>query len=144
MCFFLNMKKIFASFNNDYQAIIGQYIVFFFAPIGYLIAGVGIMVMFDFITGVAAAKKRGEKILSGGFYRTFVKYVLYSIGIIATRLLEIMLKDQIKIPFSSILAGFILVVEYKSVMENISLATGVNVWDWVKDKIANIHPKKDK
>jgi len=29
-------------------------------------------------------------------------------------------------------------------MENISLATGVNVWDWVKDKIASIHPKKIK
>jgi phage-related holin len=137
------MRKLLA-ITNDYQAIIAQYLVFFFAPIGYLIAGVGIMVMFDFVTGVAAAKKRGEKILSGGFYRTFVKYVLYSIGILATRLLEIILKEQIKIPFASILAGFILVVEYKSVMENISLATGVNVWDWVKDKIASIHPKKNK
>lgn len=137
------MKKL-LSITTNYQGLIAQYLVFFFAPIGYLIAVVGIMVMFDFIAGIAAAKKRGEKILSGGFYRTFVKYVLYTIGILATRLLEIALKEQIKIPFASILAGFILVVEYKSVMENISLATGVNIWDWVKDKIASIHPKKDK
>jgi hypothetical protein len=42
------------------------------------------------------------------------------------------------------LAGFILLIEYKSVMENISIATGVDLWDWIKDKIANIHPKRDK
>ena len=135
------MKKINALIF-PYKDVILQYLVFFFAPIGYLIAGVGLMVFFDFITGVAAAKKRGERIVSGGFYRTFVKYVLYSIGIIASRLLEILLKDSIKIPFSSLLAGFIIIIEYKSVMENISFVTGINIWEWVKDKISDIHPKK--
>jgi phage-related holin len=137
------MKKINALIF-PYKEVILQYLVFFFAPIGYLIAGVGLMVCFDFISGVAAAKKRGERIVSGGFYRTFVKYVLYTIGIVASRLLELLLKDSIKIPFSSLLAGFIIIIEYKSVIENISFVTGINIWEWVKDKISDIHPKKNK
>jgi hypothetical protein len=59
-------------------------------------------------------------------------------------MLEILMQDKIAIPFASLLAGFILLIEYKSVMENISIATGVDLWDWIKDKIANIHPKRDK
>jgi len=129
---------------HNWQAVAAQYLIFFFSPIAWLIAGVGVMVMFDWIAGVAAARKRGDKIMSGGFYRTFVKYMLYTIGIISTRLLEILLKDEIKLPFSSILAGFILLIEYKSVMENISLATGVNLWAWVKDRVSLFHPKRDK
>lgn len=137
------MKKLLSIFHN-YQAVLIQYIIFFFSPITTLLVAVGTMVVFDFFTGVFAAKRRGEKIVSGGFYRTFVKFTLYTIGILATRLLEVFFKEQIKVPFSSLLAGFIFVIEYKSVMENISKATGVNVWEFVKDKIASIHPKRPK
>ena len=137
------IKKIQQLFA-DWQILLTPYLIFFFSPIAYLIFGVGIMVFFDWIAGVAAARKKGKAIVSGGFYRTFVKYALYSIGVIATRILEILLKDKINIPFASLLAGFILVIEYKSVMENISIATGVNLWDWVKEKISSIHPKREK
>ena len=127
-----------------WKTTLAQYIVIFFSPIGWLVAGVGVMVAFDWIAGVAAAKKKGNKIVSGGFYRTFIKFTLYAIGIVATRMLEILMRDKISIPFASLLAGFILIIEYKSVMENISIAIGVDLWDWIKDKIANIHPKRDK
>jgi hypothetical protein len=127
-----------------WKTTLAQYIVIFFSPIGWLVAGVGVMVAFDWIAGVAAAKKKGNKIVSGGFYRTFIKFTLYAIGIVATRMLEILMRDKIAIPFASLLAGFILLIEYKSVMENISIAIGVDLWDWIKDKIANIHPKRDK
>ena len=127
-----------------WKTTLAQYIVIFFSPIGWLVAGVGVMVAFDWIAGVAAAKKKGNKIVSGGFYRTFIKFTLYAIGIVATRMLEILMRDKIAIPFASLLAGFILLIEYKSVMENISIAIGVDLWDWIKDKIANIHHKRDK
>lgn len=127
-----------------WKTTLAQYIVIFFSPIGWLVAGVGVMVAFDWIAGVAAAKKKGNKIVSGGFYRTFIKFTLYAIGIVATRMLEILMRDKIAIPFASLLAGFILLIEYKSVMENISIAIGVDLWDWIKDKVANIHPKRDK
>lgn len=137
-------QQIFAQIFSDWQNVLVQYVIFFFSPIAWLIFGVGIMVFFDWIAGIAAARKKGQKVLSGGFYRTFVKYSLYAIGVIATRVLEILMKDKLNIPFASLLAGFILVIEYKSVMENISIATGVNLWDWVKTKISNIHPKRIK
>lgn len=137
------MKKI-QLLIPAWKTITVQYIIFFFSPIAWLVAGVGIMVAFDWVAGVAAARKKGNKIVSGGFYRTFIKFTLYAIGIIATRILEILMHDKIPIPFASLLAGFILLIEYKSVMENISIATGVDLWDWIKDKIANIHPKQDK
>lgn len=135
-----NLQFLFPAWKNT----LAQYIIIFFSPIAWLVAGVGIMVAFDWIAGVAAAKKKGNKIVSGGFYRTFIKFTLYAIGIVATRMLEILMQDKIAIPFASLLAGFILLIEYKSVMENISIATGVDIWEWVKDKIATIHPKRDK
>ena len=135
-----NLQFLFPAWKNT----LAQYIIIFFSPIAWLVAGVGIMVAFDWIAGVAAAKKKGNKIVSGGFYRTFVKFTLYAIGIVATMMLVILMQDKIAIPFASLLAGFILLIEYKSVMVNISIATGVDLWDWIKDKIANIHPKRDK
>ena len=118
------------------------YFIFFFSPIAWLIVGVGIMVAFDWITGVSAAWKNKTPIMSGGFYRTFVKFVMYAIGIISTRLLEVLLNDKIDIPFASLLAGFIIVIEYKSVMENISKVVGVDLWEWIKNKFARIEIKK--
>lgn len=115
-----------------------QYLIFFFSPVVWLIIGVGIMVAFDWITGMARARKQGEKIISGGFYRTFVKYLMYAIGILSTRMMEVILKDKIDVPFASLLAGFIIVIEYKSIMENISAVVGVNLWELVKDKIIKI------
>jgi len=121
-----------------YCWIFVEYLIFFFSPVGWLVAGVGIMISFDWLTGVVAADKRGEKIISGGFFRTFIKFVMYAIGITSTRMLEIMLQGKIEIPFASLLAGFIFVIEYKSVMENISKATGIDVWQFVKDKLVSI------
>lgn len=141
------MKREILQINSilgDWKIVALQYVIFFFSPIAWLVVGVGVMVTFDWIAGVAVAKKRREKIMSGGIYRTFIKFMLYSIGIVATRFMEILLRDQIQIPFASLLAGFILVIEYKSVMENISIATGVNLWTWIKDKIGDIHPKSQK
>lgn len=121
-----------------YCLIFSEYMIFFFSPVGWLVMGVGIMITFDWVTGVVAASKNGEKIISGGFFRTFVKFVMYAIGIVATRMLEVFLAGKIEIPFASLLAGFIFVIEYKSVMENISKATGINVWEFVKDRVTSL------
>lgn len=125
-----------------YCLLLSEYVIFFFTPVGWLVLSVGVMISFDWITGVLAAKKQGERIVSGGFFRTFVKFSMYAIGIVSTRMLEIILQDKISIPFASLLAGFIFVIEYKSVMENISKATGVDVWEFIKDKVVKIKVDK--
>lgn len=122
----------------QYCILFSEYMLFFFSPVGWLVCGVGIMISFDWLTGVIAASKRGERIISGGFYRTFIKFLMYAIGIVSTRMMELMLEDKISIPFASLLAGFIFVIEYKSVMENISKATGTDVWEFVKEKVIKI------
>lgn len=123
---------------TNLMILLAEYLMFFFSPIGWLVVALGIMVSFDWVTGIVAASKNGERIVSGGFFRTFVKFFLYAIGIIATRMMEVMLDGKINIPFASLLAGFIFLIEYKSVMENISKATGVDVWQFIKDKITGI------
>lgn len=138
------MRKLISNILDNWSVIALQYLIFFFSPIAWLVVGVGVMVTFDWIAGMAAANKKGERIVSGGIFRTFVKFMLYAIGVVATRMLEILMKDKIDVPFASLLAGFILIIEYKSVMENISIATGTNLLEWVKDKIATIHPKREK
>jgi len=115
-----------------------QYTVFFFSPIAWLTLGVGFFVAFDWVTGIVKAKKKNIPITSGGFFRTFVKFAMYSIAIISTRVLELLLHDKMDIPFASLLAGFIIVMEYKSIMENISEVVGVNLWEFIKDKVIKI------
>jgi len=136
------MKKILSYLQlnilESWWLIAIQYLFFFFSPIVWLTIGVGIFVVFDWFTGIMKAKKKKEVITSGGFYRTFVKFLLYAIAIISTRTLEILLSDKIEIPFASVLAGFIIVMEYKSIMENISAVVGYDILELVKDKIIRI------
>lgn len=133
--------------NINYQKYEGyfvKYIIFFFTPIIFLLLGIGVMVFFDMFSGMAVAKKKKEEITSAKMHRTFTKFFLYSMGIISTRLIEIFLQGEIHIPFASLMAGFIILIEYKSLMENISIVTGTNVWEWVKEKISEIYPKNEK
>lgn len=129
---------------TDYGIMFLQYVGAFFAPIFILMLGIGVFTVFDWYTGIQAAKKKGEAITSAGYARTLTKFLLYTIMIISTRALELMIPPGfINIPFASLAAGFILVVNYKSIVENISTATGVDLWDFVKDKLNGMASKNN-
>ena len=109
------------------------YIVFFFAPITAALAGLGVLIFADVITGCKAAKVRGEEIRSNRMARTVSKIIFYSIAIILSRVMEVAFIDFI--PLAQITAGYIAVVEFKSNLENIASITGVDVWKHLMKKI---------
>ena len=91
-----------------------------------------ILVLCDLITGVSAARKKGEKINSKGLRRTVSKFVMYSIAIILSKGME----HVFGIPeVVYVVAFYICTTEFISNLENIGAVTGINIAERIKDII---------
>jgi uncharacterized membrane protein len=106
-------------------AVCCGFIASFFIPIkGFLLFTV-FVVFTDTITGILAARKRGEPITSKGLYRTSQKIVTYFCGIMIFHGASITfgLPSQITYSVSFIIAA----TELFSISENIKSITGTNI-----------------
>src|SRR5574337_962739 len=83
------------------------------APIHAILISVGVMILADLVTGIWAAKTRGEKITSAAMRRTISKILVYNISVITGFLLETYLLSSI-FPVAKLVAGVIGLVEMKS------------------------------
>ncbi len=117
------------------------YLVFFFTPLVPIILGVLIFTAFDTFTGMWAAKKRGEKLHSRAMGRTITKMIFYSVAILLAHLLEIIFLPWLAA--TSLAAGYIALVEFRSNMENIGYITDTNIWEYLKDKIDAFKPREE-
>jgi uncharacterized membrane protein len=97
----------------------------FFLPIKHFLIFTIFVVFADTITGILAAKKRGEPITSKGLYRTSQKVVTYFCGIMIFHGAGITfgLPSQITYSVSFIIAA----TELFSISENIKSITGTNI-----------------
>jgi uncharacterized membrane protein len=97
----------------------------FFLPIKHFLIFTIFVVFADTVTGIIAAKKRGEKITSKGLYRTSQKVVVYFCGIMIFHGASVTFGLPSQIVYSvSFLIAF---TELYSVSENIKSITGVNL-----------------
>jgi uncharacterized membrane protein len=97
----------------------------FFLPIKHFLIFTIFVVFADTVTGIIAAKKRGEKITSKGLYRTSQKVVVYFCGIMIFHGASVTFGLPSQIVYSvSFLISF---TELYSVSENIKSITGVNL-----------------
>jgi uncharacterized membrane protein len=97
----------------------------FFLPIKHFLIFTIFVVFADTVTGIIAAKKRGEKITSKGLYRTSQKVVVYFCGIMIFHGASVTFGLPSQIVYSvSFLIAF---TELCSVSENIKSITGVNI-----------------
>jgi len=113
------------------------------APIKAIILTVGVLILFDFITGLMAARKRGETITSAGMRRSVSKLVIYQIAVITGFLVETyMLSDML--PVTKFVAAIIGLVELTSIFENINTVYGSNLFGAVIDKLGSVNQKKKK
>jgi len=92
------------------------------------------LVILDLITGVLAAKKRGEKIRSRALMRTTIKLTLYFSALLATQGVQVVFAE--KIPLTYITAFTIAITELKSLLENVDAGTGSRLAKMIIDKIA--------
>jgi uncharacterized membrane protein len=97
----------------------------FFFPIKHFLIFTIFVVFSDTVTGILAAKKRGEPITSKGLYRTSQKVVTYFCGIMIFHGASItfQLPSQITYSVSFIIAA----TELFSISENIKSITGTNI-----------------
>jgi phage-related holin len=109
-----------------------------------LIMGLSFMLLIDFITGLRKAKHLGEKINSKGFRRTISKMNDYCLAIVGSQIFTWMF--DLDFTLSYYVALFVCGIELKSIYENVSQTTGVNIIGYFKGFIPTPKDflKKDK
>ena len=113
-----------------------------FAPLKQVALTVLAIVALDLITGIWAAKKRGEDIMSSGLRRTISKLTIYLIAIGAGFLVEqYLIAHAIKL--SELIGGAIGIVELKSILENANSISGKDLFQEILSKIGSDNDKKD-
>lgn len=106
------------------------------APAKAMLSTALMLVLVDLITGIMAARKRGDPITSAGLQRTVVKAFIYEIAIILGFLTEVYLLDH-SMPVSNIIAGLVGLTELKSCLENLDAVGGGGVLKQVIDKLGS-------
>lgn len=103
-----------------------------------IIVFTGILIFSDTITGIWAALKRGEKVTSKGLGRTVTKMCLYSLVIGLTFAFEHFFTALQIIHMGQIASGYICLVELKSIYENVSSITGLDIWTHLLSKFESL------
>ena len=112
-----------------------------FAPIKAVIIVTGVLVVADLITGLFAAHKRGEKITSAGLRRTVTKTAVYLSAVCLGFLVEKYMIDSM-LPISKLVSGIIGIVELKSLMENLNVIYGSDLFKSIIEKLGSVNDKK--
>ncbi len=114
----------------------------FLMPVKPLMVLVGLMIFLDTIFGVWKCKKQGTKVTSKGLSAIVSKMVLYQFAVILVFALEkfmfgdfILLFTAIPLFLTKVVATLLVGIELTSISENIEEATGVNIWQKVKDML---------
>lgn len=110
------------------------------APIHPVLISVGFLIVADLLTGIWAAKKRGEKISSAAMRRTVSKIVIYQLAVIGGFVLEKYLLSDL-LPVSKIVAGVIGLVEFKSMLENSGSIVGGDIFKMILAKLGSENDK---
>lgn len=101
------------------------------SPLTGIMVSVGCLIAFDFISGIAAAHKRGESITSRKMSMTVSKIIFYNLALFTAVGLQFLIVDVL--PITKLIAGVIGMVEAKSIYENIGDILGINMWKVIVD-----------
>lgn len=115
--------------------------VAFLMPIKLVIITAGVLIFADLITGIFAAKKRGEKITSAGLSRTVAKLAVYQTVIITGYMLQMNLLSNV-IPVINIVGSVIGMVEFKSIIENANTILGTDLFKEVMSRLSSANNQK--
>ena len=113
------------------------------APIHAVIITVGVLILFDSLTGIMAARKRGEKINSSGLRRTLSKAIVYQVAVISAFLVQKYLISD-TVPVSKITSGIIGVVELTSIFENLNEVYGSNIFRKILNLLGSPNDSRNK
>ncbi len=120
---------------------LGINILAIFAPIESVILTSLLLLVVDLITGIMAAKKRGEPITSAGLRRTVSKIFIYEAALLLAFLTEKYLLGHM-MPVTKMVSGMIGMVELKSVFENMNDISGQDLLSSLLTKLNSDNSKK--
>ena len=111
----------------DACAKIAVLFISYFSPVKDIVHVMLIFILVDFLSGIWASRKLGEKLKSKKFRKTLTKFLWYTIALI----LSFMMEKTFNLSWanlSAIIGGFICFIELKSIFENITVITGEPVF----------------
>lgn len=111
-------------------------IVAVFAPIKTALLVIMLLVVADCITGMLAARKRGEKITSAKLRNTLSKFLIYNTAMLLGFLTEIYLLES-SIPISKVVGGIVGATEIKSLVENLNTISGSDLFKVLIEKLGS-------
>ena len=111
----------------------------FITPIVPFVATSAGLVLIDLITGIWAARKRGEVIRSKNLGKTVQKFLVYFLAMLAAEGMRITFLPSA--PFTYVVALGICLTEFQSLIENVEAITGVNLWSRLKQLIQSLPQK---
>ncbi len=111
-----------------------------FAPVKGIMISALVLILCDLVTGVWAAKKRGEHITSAGFQRTLVKLLVYEVAIALGFIAQHYLMNDL-IPVCNIIGSYVGLTELTSAYENIDGIAGGGL---LKKILENLNSKNNK
>lgn len=132
---------------KDWLIAITLSIAGIFAPVKVLIIVSYVLIFSDLITGLIAAKKRGEwkslnDIRSSGLGRTFSKIGVCSAAICLAFLVEhFIIEDYL--PLSKLAAAAFAFKELKSILENLDVINGNPVYKSLVKKLGSVNDLQD-
>ena len=94
-------------------------------PIGGFLITTLLLVVADTITGIQAARKRGESINSKGLRRTVEKFIMYAIAILCANRVELQYFPDFPLVFG--VAAYIGMTELYSNLENIGVVNNIDL-----------------
>ncbi len=132
------LKKPMSEMTNFGLKSIASYLLAFVLPLAPVLGAVAVLVVIDYFTGVAAAKKRGEAFISRRSRDSVYKFGGY-VGVLVS---ATVLDAQYGIGFTAAAAMFINISEFLSILENAQTITGANFRVWfdriVPKSLANL------
>lgn len=106
------------------------------SPIKAVLITTGILIFADLVTGVMAARKKGQAITSAGLRRSISKIFVYNVALICGFLVEkYMLEDYF--PVSKMVSGVIGLVELKSLLENLAVIYGQDIFKAIVTRLGS-------
>ena len=119
-------------FLNNISLIL-TFLAVYFAPAYPIMIGIGFLVTMDFVTGILAAKKRGEIITSKKMRPTIMKGFGYMASILIAFVMQNVFLTDMEV--MKIVSGLIAMIELKSLDENLTSITGKSIFkQFLKDK----------
>jgi hypothetical protein len=138
MDYLINFYNGLMSFASKYAI----WFILFIAPIHQFLYLTYVLLFLDFITGVCKALKQREPITSKRMRDTTIKFMFYTVPICAAYFIDITYFSGAMLYITKLIAGFIALTEFKSLLENVSVLTGVDLWLMVQDKLMDYFNSK--